>query len=88
MDVYDIAAVADLDSVSVQRALRALGTEPFFAREQETANGDILWVGKPTGEALRVAGQWPSPKALLDRLIDALETAGDDKPEYPRSAAS
>ncbi|MDT5185263.1 MAG: hypothetical protein QOI29_3421 [Mycobacterium sp.] len=88
MEAGDIAAVANLDTDTVQRALRALSTEPFFAKGMETANGDILWVGKPTSKALRVAGQWPSPEALLDRLIDALATAGKTKPAYPRNAAS
>jgi hypothetical protein len=79
MEAGDIAAVANLDTDTVQRALRALSTEPFFSKGMETANGDILWVGKPTGKALRIAGQWPSPETLLDRLIEALETAGEDE---------
>jgi hypothetical protein len=83
MDADDIAAVAKLDANSVQRALRALSTEPFFAEGQETANGDILWVGKSTSSALRVAGQWPSPEALLEGLINALETAGEDATRVP-----
>ncbi|GFG53376.1 hypothetical protein [Mycolicibacterium agri] len=36
-----------------------------------------------SGEAVRVAGHRPSPKALLDRLIDALETAGEDESRPP-----
>jgi len=79
MDADDIAAEAGLDAETVQRALRALSTEPFFEQGQETANGDILWVGKPTGQALRVAGQWPSPETLLDRLLTALDAAGEDE---------
>lgn len=59
MDADDIAVIAKLDAETVQRALRALSTEPFFAKGLETANGDILWIGKPTSKALRVAGQWP-----------------------------
>jgi len=83
MDADDIAAAAQLDADTVQRALRALSTEPFFDEGQETANGDILWVGKPTGQALRVAGQWPSPESLLDRLVAALEAAGEDDERLP-----
>jgi len=49
----------------------------------ESANGEILWVGKPTSQALRVAGQWPSPESLLDRLIGALEDAGEDAARVP-----
>jgi hypothetical protein len=78
MEAGDIAAIAKLDAETIQRALRALSTEPFFAKGQETANGAILWIGKPTSKALRVAGQWPSPETLLKSLINALETAGED----------
>jgi len=79
----EIAALADLNSDTVQRALRALSTEPFFGKGLETAKGDILFVGKPTSHALRVAGQWPSPETLLDRLVAALENAVDDETRVP-----
>jgi hypothetical protein len=36
-------------------------------------------IGAPTGHALRVAGQWPSPEDLLERLIGALENAAEDE---------
>ncbi|WP_244986736.1 hypothetical protein [Mycobacterium marinum] len=88
MDVHDIARTAQLDADTVQRALRALSTEPFFGKGQETADGDILWVGKPTGQALRVAGQWPSPEKLLDRLVAALDAAGMIHNGHRKIAAS
>ncbi|MDC8984092.1 hypothetical protein [Mycobacterium marinum] len=88
MDVHDIARTAQLDADTVQRALRALSTEPFFGKGQETADGDILWVGKPTGQALRVAGQWPSPETLLDRLVAALDAAGMIHNGHRKGAAS
>jgi hypothetical protein len=56
MEADDIALIAELDAETVQRALRALSTEPFFAKGLETADGDILWIGKPTSKALRIAG--------------------------------
>ena len=40
-------------------------------------------VGPPTGKALRVAGAWPSPENLLERLIAALESAADDEMRAP-----
>lgn len=83
MDADDIAVMAKLDAEAVHRALRALSTEPFFAKGQETANGDILWVGKPTSKALSIAGQWPSSETLLESLIGALETAGEDDDRWP-----
>lgn len=83
MDIDDIAAEAGFDTDTTQRALRALCTEPFFSDGRETGNGDILWVGKPTGAALRVAGQWPTPELLLERLVTALEAAGEDGTRTP-----
>ncbi|MBU8807280.1 hypothetical protein KL953_00035 [Mycolicibacterium goodii] len=83
MDIDDIAAEAGFDTDTTQRALRALSTEPFFSDGRETGNGDILWVGKPTGAALRVAGQWPTAENLLERLVTALEAAGEDGTRTP-----
>ena len=40
---------------------------------------EFVIVGKPTSAALRVAGHWPSPEGLLERLVAALEAAGDDE---------
>ena len=40
-------------------------------------------VGPPTGDALRVAGAWPSRENLLERLITALESAADDELREP-----
>ncbi|WP_217156527.1 hypothetical protein [[Mycobacterium] fortunisiensis] len=70
------------DEETVQRALRALYTEPYFERGVESGN-DVIIVGDPTSAALRVAGQWPSPEAQLDRLIAAIEAAADDESRQP-----
>jgi len=51
---------------TVQRALRALYTEPYLEEGRSAFGGKILSVGVPTGEALRVAGAWPSPEGLLE----------------------
>jgi hypothetical protein len=70
------------DEEMVQRALRALYTEPYFEKGVESGN-DVIIVGDPTSAALRVAGQWPSPEAQLDRLIAAIEAAADDESRQP-----
>ncbi|MGH3584470.1 MAG: hypothetical protein ACRDUB_22975 [Mycobacterium sp.] len=46
-------------------------------------------VGKPTSAALRVAGQWPTPEAQVERLIVAFQAAADDesRSEEERSRA-
>ena len=42
-----------------------------------------MMVGPPTGDALRVAGAWPSPENLLERLIAALQDAANDETREP-----
>ena len=37
----------------------------------------------PAGDALCVAGAWPSPENLLERLIAALENAANDDTREP-----
>lgn len=83
----DIERATGFDKDTVQRALRALYSEPFFERGVESSGNQIIIVGNPTSAALRVAGQWPSPEALLDRLLAALQAAADDedRPEEERS---
>lgn len=78
----DIAARTGFDEKTVQRGLRALYPEPYFEEGLE-ARRQIVLVGTPTGDALRVAGQWPSPEAQLERLIGALEAAADDESRQP-----
>ena len=80
----DIETAIGFDKDTVQRALRALNTEPSHFEEVTAAfGGEILAVGPPTGHALRVAGAWPSPENLLERLIAALQDAAKDETREP-----
>ncbi|MFN3002211.1 hypothetical protein [Mycolicibacterium wolinskyi] len=79
----ELGAACGFDKDTVQRALRALYREPFFEEGMTAWSGDILAVGPPTSAALRVAGQWPSPEAQVERLIAALEAAADDESRQP-----
>lgn len=84
----EIEAKTGFDEETVQRALRALYTEPYFEAGQGTgSSSDIIWVGKPTSAALRVAGQWPTPETQVERLVAAFQAAADDdeRPEQERS---
>ena len=73
-----------LDHDTVQRALRRLNSGPsYFEKVVDASGGEIIMVGPPTADALRVAGAWPSPEQLLQRLITALETAADDDTRAP-----
>lgn len=85
--VSAIEARTGFDHDTVQRALRALYTEPYFEEGKGAWGAGLLMVGKPTSAALRVAGQWPTPETQLERLVAALEAAAADdaRPEQERS---
>lgn len=82
----ELGAACEFDEETVQRALRALYREPYFEKGMTAWSGNILAVGAPTSAALRLAGQWPTPEAQLDRLVTALQTAAEDdsRPEEER----
>lgn len=86
----DIEARTGFDEETVQRALRALYTEPYFEEGRDSGNGGIIWVGAPTSAALRVAGQWPTPENQVERLIAAFQAvaADESRPEEERSRAT
>ncbi|MFI7067083.1 hypothetical protein ACIBL3_39220 [Kribbella sp. NPDC050124] len=71
------------DKETVQRALRALQHEepPFIKGLQTVLTGDAIGIGAPTGHARRVVGAWPTPDALADRIIAALNDAADNEPD-------
>ncbi|SPM40599.1 hypothetical protein MNAB215_2800 [Mycobacterium numidiamassiliense] len=83
-----IAKAAEFDDETTQRALRALYRQPYFQEGTESSGSGFIFVGEPTGEALRLAGQWPTPENMVERLVAALEAAGDeesrDAPEQSR----
>jgi hypothetical protein len=77
----DPAYIADAcrfdDNKIVQRALRALEHEepPFITGFDRSMPGKIIGIGAPTGHARRTVGAWPTPDALADRIIAALNEA-------------
>lgn len=76
-----------LDKDTVRRALHALRTGDYFDKVLGTAQGPIMRVGRPTAEARRAVGAWPSGAGLAERLVAALESAADDatRPDEERS---
>lgn len=72
--VSDIERALECDKATVQRALRALHNEPFF-RPEGSVEGQtgFAFIGPPTGQALRVAGQWPTPESVVERMIAAFD---------------
>lgn len=77
----EIARRTGFDVDDVQRALRVLYKHPYLDPDSgmSDASGQVLFVGEPTGDGLRAAGNWPTPEGIVDRLIAALETAAEDE---------
>jgi hypothetical protein len=72
----DIAARLRIDEETVQRSLDALS--PYFVGGLR-GDDKVASTGRPTSEARRAVGAWPSPEAQLERLIAALEAAENDE---------
>ena len=81
IEPWDVARRTGFDEATVQRAVNALYKHPYLDQDagMKNANGDIVYIGEPTGEGLRAAGNWPSPENLADRIVAALERAAEDE---------
>ncbi|WP_205874434.1 hypothetical protein [Mycobacterium camsae] len=75
----DIARKTGFDEDTTQRALRALQTVPFFEKGPTAMGGQVIAVGPPIGTAYQVAGAWPTPESMVERLIAAFEAAANDE---------
>jgi hypothetical protein len=54
-------------------------------RKTETGGDPTFWyVNKVTPEARRAVGQWPTPEALVDRLVQAFSNAADHEEDAER----
>ncbi|GAA1691942.1 hypothetical protein GCM10009745_41660 [Kribbella yunnanensis] len=78
-----IGVTAGVPESDVQKALRALqhNDPPYITKLSKQGNGDVYLVGAPTGHARRTVGAWPTPDALADRIIAALNEAADNEPD-------
>ncbi|KMO71835.1 hypothetical protein [Mycolicibacterium obuense] len=83
--VSHVQRLSQLPKPDVQLALQALYSQPYLREDgkQVNAAGEFQYVGAPNGEALRLAGAWPTPENLLERLVAALESAGEDDSREP-----
>lgn len=98
MTVYDttgmpvspetIAGLTGLTGEDVRRALFALAdaSPPYFTvidGTSQTGRG-IAGVNQPTREARQAVGAWPTPDALVDRMVAALLAAAEQEPNSER----
>ncbi len=84
----EIAEYTGMDLDKVKLALFALADEdpPFFSYIENSSlvGRDIGAVSRPTGYARRTVGSWPTPEALADRLVVALNQAADAEPDQEK----
>lgn len=84
-----IARRTGLELDAVQKSLRALRKHPYFDDSGLWYDdGNCVYVGEPTADCFRAAGNWPSPQGLVDRLIAALDQAGDDEDRLPEERST
>ena len=78
INAWEVRQRSGLDEAQVQAALRALIDVRYLAESSAILGGHVDAVGSPTAAARAAAGAWPSPDGLVERLIAALDAAGDD----------
>ena len=72
----------------MQRPIRALYTEPYMQEVSGSWQSGYLAVGAPTSNALRVAGAWPTPENLFERLMAAWSKQATIRRVQMKNAAS
>jgi hypothetical protein len=82
-DVETFAKLTGMDPAQVARAVRALS--PRFIKTQASLGGlmEVAVMGV-TDEARHAVGQWPSPEAWVERLVQALREAAEREPDPER----
>jgi hypothetical protein len=82
-DVETFVKLTGMEPGQVARAVRALS--PRFIKTQATLGGlmDLAIMGV-TDEARQAVGQWPSPEAWVERLVQALREAAEHEPDPER----
>ena len=79
-DVETFAKITGIDPGQVGRAVRALS--PRFIKTGPGMGGltEVSIMGI-TDEAREKVGQWPTPEAVADRIVAALQEAADREPD-------
>jgi phytoene/squalene synthetase len=84
LEIAEIAAATGISETDVQIGLRDLSraSPPYVEAVRPPAELPLLLtLTGVTERALRETGQWPTPEAWVDRLVEALERAADEEPD-------
>lgn len=81
-EVHHLRGRLDMSERDIRKAFRALCSEtPELFQKYVHSQGEVVLVGRPTGEARRRLGLWPTPEGLADRLVQAMAEAADREPD-------
>lgn len=74
----EIVSATGFDEQVVQQALRALRTGDYFEKVTGSWGNGVMAVSTPTAAARRAVGAWPTAEIVVQRLVEALESASND----------
>lgn len=82
----EVVSATGFDEQVVQQALRALRTGDYFEKVSASWGSGVMAVSTPTAAARRAVGAWPTAEVVVQRLVEALESASNDdaRPEEER----
>lgn len=79
---HHLRSRVDLTERDIRKALNALCAEtPKLFQNYWHGSGQVFRVERPTGEARRRLGLWPTPESLADRLVQAMALAAEREPD-------
>ncbi|WP_146227998.1 hypothetical protein [Micromonospora sp. S4605] len=82
-EVHHLRGRLDLSERDIRKALNALCAETpkLFQNYWHAPGTGVIRVERPTGEARRRLGLWPTPETLADRLVQAMTQAAEQEPD-------
>lgn len=81
-----LCGTTGFDERAIKKAFDALldETPKLFVGYMRPVIGPAYRVSRPTGEARRIVGLWPSHESLADRLVEALTKAAERESDEER----
>jgi hypothetical protein len=82
-EAHHLRSRLDMSERDIRKAFNALCAETpkLFQNYWHAPSVGVSRVERPTGEARRRLGMWPTPESLADRLVQAMAAAADQEPD-------
>ncbi len=87
MFTHETAALTGMDQATVVKAVRALDGR-YLVTRQSSGDDELeaITVVGVTDAARHAVGQWPSPDAWADRIVQALLEAAEQEPDEAKKS--